>query len=66
MKMKVFYDEVLKVQDAFNKWAKGKKLTKDVIIQVVPFPASESSYSDGMAIVVIHPEGKEWDETEAT
>jgi len=48
--------------DAFNEWAKGKALTKDVIIHTHAdiIPIKENTYTY-LAITVYHPEGKPWE-----
>lgn len=66
MKCKIFKGTWYDVQEAFNKWAKGKSLTRDVIIhtQVTERVESCESTSPTLMIIVFHPEGKEWDTTE--
>ncbi|GAI79199.1 unnamed protein product [marine sediment metagenome] len=56
MKCKIFYGKVEQAEDAFNKWAKGKALKKDVLIQTVAYSAGEEFLYDGIAIIVFHPE----------
>jgi hypothetical protein len=64
MKMKVFEGRWYEAMDAFNKWAKGKQLNRDVIIQ------THTVYNVGLSgdvylyIVVIHPEDPFWDATQ--
>lgn len=57
MKAKIFYDV-----ESFNRWAKGKALTKDVIIHTVAWQR-ESVSDSGFAIIVYHPEDPFWDKT---
>jgi len=63
MKVKIFYGLAKDVEKAFNEWAKGKALTRNVIIH--------TSYSEGaiqgmqgcVVIAVYYPEGL-WPEQE--
>jgi len=65
MKMKVFIDRYYDAADAFNNWAKGKALQKDVLIQTHQFTFTEGGRTDPyLLIVVIHPEDEHWDKTE--
>lgn len=65
MKVKIFEGKWYDMMDDFNKWAKGKKLTKDVIIHThTTRPGGEYS-EPRMAIIVFHPDTPEWDKTEA-
>jgi len=63
MKCKVFTGPWNQTQDAFNNWAKGKALTKDIIIHshayVMYKPNTE--YSVYVTIVVFYPEAQPWD-----
>ena len=63
MKVKIFYGHPEDVEKKFNEWAKGKALTRNVIIHTIPFPAPAEGVSDYMAIVIYHPEGL-WPEEE--
>lgn len=66
MKMKVFVGAWYEAQDAFNKWAKGKNLSRDVIIHTAAEVYYEGgTYAPNLAIIVIHPEDPFWDKTEA-
>lgn len=63
MKMKVFIGKWDAVMNAFNKWAKGKKLSRDVIVHThVQFSTPEIPF-DYVAVVVFHPDETEWDST---
>jgi len=65
MKIKVFIGEWYEAQDAFNKWAKGKALTKEVIIHTHIEAFYElGKYAPKMTITVIHPEDPFWDATQ--
>jgi len=64
MRCKTFVGDWYDAQDAFNKWAKGKELTKNVIIHTHTFPSTLDPYSVRMAIIVIHPDTPEWNRTE--
>jgi hypothetical protein len=63
MKCKVFCDRnVFRTVDSFNEWAKGKALTREVIIHTLYVPATQT-LTDTLCIVVYHPEDKYWDAT---
>ena len=64
MKCKVFWGCMKEALDAFNKWAKGKQLNREVIIHEHIFSSMPTSGSPLLFIFVYHPEGKEWDTTE--
>ena len=66
MKCKVFTGTWFEAQDAFNQWAKGKALSRDVIIHTIPLHSAYQSHQQFVAIFVYHPEGQEWDKTETT
>lgn len=55
MKAKVFYDI-----ESFNRWAKGKALTRNVIIHTLTWRQLTPEDS-GFAIVVYHPEDPMWE-----
>lgn len=62
MKCRIFSGPWNQTQDAFNRWAKGKALTKEVIIHTqatVVYKANE--YSVYVTITVYHPEHVSWD-----
>jgi hypothetical protein len=66
MKMKVFGGRWYEAVDCFNRWAKGKALTKDVIIHTHYFNVKgEDSPEPYLSIIVIHPEDPFWDATQA-
>lgn len=63
MKCTIFKGKWYEAQIAFNNWAKGKDLTREVIIhEQVMYPNVEG-LTPQLLIVVYHPEGKEWDAT---
>jgi len=64
MKMKVFVGKVHDVEVVFNNWAKGKALTREVLIHTHPLPPLRQGEDDWLAVVVIHPEDPFWDRTE--
>jgi len=67
MKIKVFVGEWYETMDAFNKWAKGKALTREVLIQThANYVLTGAGYTHFLDIVVIHPEDPYWDKTEPT
>lgn len=62
MQVKIFWGCVADAQRDFNGWAKGKALTRDVIIHshaVERNTPDETSVQ--LMIIVICPEGKPWD-----
>jgi len=66
MKCEIFIGEYYEAQDAFNKWAKGKALTRDVLIHTVFVGYPHGCMSPHIAIIVYHPEDPFWDATEPT
>jgi len=64
MKAKVFDGSMMQAIDAFNKWAKGKALMKDVIIQSHLSTYINNPEAVYMTIIVFHPETPYWDKTE--
>jgi len=54
---------MLVVQDAFNTWAKGKALTREVIIHTHVTFNPQHFFAEQAAIVVFHPEGEPWERT---
>lgn len=66
MKCKIFTGTWYEAQDAFNAWAKGKALSREVLIHTVAI-RNDNIYQDGrIVIVVYHPEDPSWDKTEPT
>jgi hypothetical protein len=66
MKMKVFVGKIRDVEVIFNNWAKGKALTREVLIHTHPLPPLRQGEDDWLAVIVIHPEDPQWDKTEPT
>jgi len=64
MKCKIFYGTWYEAQDAFNKWAKGKALTREVLIHTLPNLSKLAVEDPEIIIVVYHPEDEYWDKTE--
>ena len=64
MKVKIFYGTIKSVTEAFNRWAKGKALTKNVIIHSVISPAPGPGAIDLFAIFIYYPEGSQFDTEE--
>ena len=58
MKCKIFTGAELHGIDAFNKWAKGKALTHEVIIHELLIREEDEHENAEMAIIVYHPEGE--------
>jgi len=65
MKCKIFWGCVAEAQDAFNKWAEGKALSRDVIIHELVIRQASDLERASIAIVVYHPEGAVWDSTKS-
>jgi hypothetical protein len=63
MKCKIFWGRCYEAQDAFNRWAEGKALSRDVLIHTIPMPHGGVGHQDYIAIVVFHPESAYWDST---
>jgi len=64
MKCKIFIGPWYETQDAFNQWAKGKALTKEVLIHTIPVLNSHPRHETKIIIAVYHPEDPFWDKTE--
>ena len=65
MKVKIFWGCVAEAQDAFNKWAEGKALSRDVIIHELVIRQASDLERASIAIIVYHPEGAIWDSTKS-
>jgi len=65
MKAKLFWGPPASVIVAFNQWAKGKALSRDVIIHSFTGPSADLQAGGAdLYIIVYHPEDKSWDKTE--
>lgn len=64
MKCKIFVGLWYEVQDMFNQWAKGKALTREVIIHTLPNLSKLAVVDAEIIIVVYHPDDPFWDKTE--
>jgi len=64
MKCKIFIGTWYEAQDAFNQWAKGKALTRDVLIHEQLYTHSAGTEAPYLMIIVYHPEDPHWDKTE--
>lgn len=64
MKCKIFIGNWYEVQDLFNAWAKGKVLTREVLIHEQVMNTHDAQDNTIMAIIVYHPEDPYWDKTE--
>jgi len=65
MKCKVFYGRWDEAMDTFNEWAKGKALTKDVIIHTnAHIEVKDGNTFTYLAITVYHPEDPLWDKVQ--
>lgn len=59
----IFTGTSMEAVDAFNKWAHGKELTRDVIIhEQVTYPKDEIRFAQ-LIIIVYHPDTPEWNKT---
>lgn len=65
MKMKIFTGTWGEAQAAFNKWAEGKALMREVIIHEQLYRNRDSLMEVGLMIIVIHPESAYWDSTKS-
>jgi hypothetical protein len=66
MKTKTFFGEAREVEVAFNSWAKGKALTKDIIIHTSMHYIYAREMTVKLSIVVLYPEGSVWDKEPKT
>ena len=64
MKCKIFFGLWYEAQDAFNAWAKGKALTRDVLIHEQLMWTAGEPKTPCLLIIVYHPEDPQWDTTE--
>jgi len=64
MKCKIFIGTWYEAQDAFNNWAKGKALTKEVLIHEHVWYKGLDYKEPCLMIIVYHPEDPQWDKTE--
>jgi hypothetical protein len=63
MKCKIFVGTWYEAQDAFNYWAKGKALSRDVLIHELVLRLRPIDNDAIIAIIVYHPEDPQWDTT---
>lgn len=63
MKCKIFIGEYYEAEEAFNVWAKGKPLTKEVLIHEQIAYAHNNSSNPLLLIIVYHPDDAFWDKT---
>lgn len=61
MKTKTFTGNIGEVEVAFNNWAKGKALNKDIIIHTSVHYIYTREMTVKLSIVVLYPEGSIWD-----
>jgi len=64
MKCTIFVGRWYDAQYAFNQWAKGKDLTREVIIHTVHTNVMYQTGETQLLIVVYHPDTPEWNRTE--
>jgi hypothetical protein len=65
MKCKIFYDEPAVAQAAFNEWADGKALGRDVLIHTHMLTVGTGLLDARLMIVVIHPDNDYWNSTKS-
>ena len=63
MKCKIFWGKPMEAVDAFNKWAKGKALTREVLIHEQIIYVPDDGNIQILLIIVYHPEDPFWDAT---
>jgi len=63
MKVKIFYGHPEDVEKKFNEWAKGKALTRNVIIHTNYSEGAVQGCIGALVIAVYYPEGM-WEEEE--
>ena len=56
MKVKIFYGHPEDVEEEFNKWAKGRALSRNIIIHTIAYPSAIESIPHLVAIAVYYPE----------
>ena len=61
MKVKIFIGLAADIAKDFNEWAKGKALTKDIIIHTVTYPPTFQDPYRHVLIAVYYPEGSQFD-----
>jgi hypothetical protein len=64
MKCTIFVGRWYDAQYSFNNWAKGKDLTRDVIIHEQVIYPREEEPTPQLLIIVYHPDTPEWNRTE--
>lgn len=64
MKCKIFWGKPMEAVDAFNKWAEGKSLTREVLIHEQIIYVPDDGNIQILLIIVYHPEDLYWDATE--
>jgi hypothetical protein len=63
MKCTIFTGDLLDAYDQFNNWAKGKALTKEVIIHTYVTHGVEDESETQITIFVFHPDDDHWNKT---
>jgi len=61
MQCKIFHGEKDDVEEAFNDWAQGKELSKDVIIHTFAHASGKYAARDLVLIAVYYPEKSQFD-----
>jgi hypothetical protein len=64
MKCKIFWGKPMEAVDTFNKWAKGKALTREVLIHEQIIYVPDDGNRQILMIIVYHPEDPQWDTTD--
>lgn len=63
MKCTIFTGEWFDAQNQFNKWAKGKDLTREVLIHEQVLYNADELHHSYLAIIVYHPDTPAWNAT---
>lgn len=66
MKCIIFSGTYTEAMDAFNKWAKGKTLNREVLIHEQAMWTLHTGVRDTLLIIVYYPEDIGWEKTEPT
>jgi hypothetical protein len=64
MKCKIFIGLYFEAQNQFNAWAKGRALSKYVIIHEQILPINDTFADARLLIIVYYPEDDVWDKTQ--
>lgn len=62
MKLQIFSGTEYDVKQQFNEWAKGKALTREILIHEQVMHQGLEAYETIFALFVYYPEGSSWEE----